>query len=103
MAYKVIVTDDAHEDMDEAVSYIALSLANPSAASSLLAEIEACFEQLRAFPFYYPSCGSFRLKERGYRKASIKNYILIYRPVEEEELVYVLRFLYGGRNYDALL
>ena len=68
MAYKVIVTDDAHEDMDEAVSYIVLSLANPSAASSLLAEIEACFEQLRAFPFSYPSCAAFALRNGGTAK-----------------------------------
>ena len=37
------------------------------------------------------------LKEKGYRKVIIKNYILIYRIDEKTNTVYILHFVYGNR------
>jgi len=34
--YKLIVTELAHQDLDNIVSYIAVQLANPAAASNFL-------------------------------------------------------------------
>lgn len=103
MACELIVTDDAHEDVDQVLGYITGALYNPAAASSLLAQIEACFDQLREFPLSFEECRTPRLRDRGYRKAVVDNFILIYRPVRSENRVYILRFLYGGRDYEKLL
>ena len=43
------------------------------------------------------------MKEMGYRKTVIGNYILVFRPVEQEQMVYVLRFFYGGQDYPKQL
>lgn len=103
MAYKLIITEAAHNDLDEALGYIAGRLANPTAAASLLEQVESCYEQLRAFPFLYEACHDLRLCSLGYRKAVIDHYVLVYHPVEHEQTVYILRFFYGGREYEKLI
>ena len=103
MAYKLIITQAAHNDLDEALDYIANRLANPSAAASLLTKIEECYAQLRDYPSLYELCHDLRLKNLGYRKVPIGNYVIIYRPAEEEHTVYILRVFYGGRDYQKLI
>ena len=51
----------------------------------------------------YALCNHNRLKEKGYRKAIIKNYIMFYRADEENDTVYIMRFLYGRRDYIRLI
>ena len=103
MAYKLIVTEAAHNDLDETLGYIAGRLANPIAAANLLVQVEECYAQLREFPFLYETCRDLRLKQQGYRKVSVGNYLLIFRTVEAEQTVYILRFFYGGRDYEKLI
>lgn len=103
MAYKLIVTDAAHGDLDDALDYISRRLANPTAAAKLLSQVEECYDQLRAFPFLYEICRDERLHSLGYHKVGIGNYILIFRPDEAAQTVYILRLFYGGRDYEKIL
>lgn len=103
MAYKLIVTDAAHRDLDEALGYMVNSLANPAAAVNMLSRVEECYAQLCEFPFSCEACRDVRLREMGYRKAVIGNYILVFRPDRETETVYVLRYFYGARDYEKML
>ena len=65
MAYDLFVTESAHEDLEEALGYIAGDLANPSAAANLLNQVEACYEQLKDFPTLYECCHDLRLRNLG--------------------------------------
>lgn len=103
MAYKLVVTRAAHQDLDETLAYIARQLGNPTAAGKLLEQVEACYDQLRTFPYLYEACRDPRLNGMGYRKTTVGNYILIFRPSESDQTVYILRFFYGGRDYEKLL
>ena len=103
MAYDLFVTEAAHEDLEEALSYIAKDLANPSAAANLLDQVEAVYGQLTDFPMLYECCNDLRLRNLGYRKVVIGNFVLVYHPVENEKRVYILRFFYGGRDYEKLI
>lgn len=103
MAYDLFVTEAAHEDLENALDYIAGNLANPGAAANLLDQVQACYEQLRDFPMLYESCHDLRLCNLGYRKVVIGNFVLVYHPVESEQRVYILRFFYGGRDYEKLI
>lgn len=103
MAYKIVVTEAAHEDLDSTFGYIAERLSNPTAAVRLLEQVEECYGKLKSFPLMYEACRDARLHSLGYRKAVIGNFVLVYRPVEAEKTVYVLRFFYGGRDYEKLL
>lgn len=103
MAYDLFVTEAAHEDLEEALGYIAGDLANPGAAAKLLDQVEACYEQLKVFPQLYERCHDLRLRSLGYHMVVIGNFVLVYHPIEEKERVYILRFFYGGRNYEKLI
>lgn len=54
-------------------------------------------------PYLYEQCRDPRLSSKGYRKAVIKHYLLIYRVDEAQKTVYLLRFFYGRQNYETLL
>ena len=103
MAYDLLVTEAAHEDLEEALGYIAGDLSNPSAAVNLLDQVQAVYEQLKNFPQLYESCHDLRLRNLGYRKVVIGNFVLVYHPIEEERRIYILRFFYGGRDYEKLI
>jgi plasmid stabilization system protein ParE len=81
------------------VDYIADKLANPSAASALLDKVEKCYGSLKRSPRMFNECVDAYLKNRGYRKALIDNYLLIFRIDENSRVVYVLRFFYGAQDY----
>ncbi len=44
-------------------------------------------------------CEDTYLKRKGYRKALINNYLLIFRLDGKARKVYVLRFFYAGQDY----
>lgn len=101
--YKLIITELAHQDLDNIVSYIAVQLANPTAASDFLDEVDRCYGYLKSNPMMYSKCGDSRLAKDGYRKAVIKNYILVYKVDKISKTVVVLRFFYGAKDYARLI
>lgn len=46
MGYSIKVTEHAHNDLDQIVSYIVGELGNPSAALTLLTAVERVYEKL---------------------------------------------------------
>jgi plasmid stabilization system protein ParE len=48
--YRLVVSELAHEDLDNIVSYIAIHLANPVAALNFLNEVEKCYGFLKSNP-----------------------------------------------------
>lgn len=103
MAYELIVTQDATDDLDNILHYIVEDLSNPDAAHKLLEQVEHCYQQLCDFPLLYESCRNLRLRSKGYRKIPIGNFLLIYRPDEKTHQIHILRFFYGRRDYEKLL
>lgn len=103
MAYKVVETALAVQDLDGILTYIAVTLADPPAAAAFADAVEACYTALEETPYMYEQCRDPQLHALGYRKAVIKNYILIYRVSEAQRTVYVLRLFFGRRNYAELL
>ena len=94
MAYKLVETALAQADLDAILSYLATAFAN---------EVEKCYAALEQLPYLYEQCRDPRLSSKGYRKAVIKHYLLIYRVDEAQKTVYLLRFFYGRQNYETLL
>ena len=56
MGYRIKVTEHAHNDLDQIVSYIVEELGNPPAALSLLATVENVYEKLAETPNMYALC-----------------------------------------------
>lgn len=51
----------------------------------------------------YEACRDLRLRAKEYRKAVIRNYVLIYKVDEKNRTVLLLRFFYGKQDYAAKL
>ncbi|MCH5209408.1 MAG: type II toxin-antitoxin system RelE/ParE family toxin [Oscillospiraceae bacterium] len=103
MSYDIILSDEAHTDIDETLDYIANNLHNPTAAKNLLDKIEETYSELSLNPYMYAVCNDLRLRKEGYRKVVIKNYVMIYRVDDNNGFVYVVRIIYGGRNYVEII
>lgn len=103
MKYDVILSEEAHSDIDSVLHYIVNALKNPTAAKRLLDKIEQVYIDIADTPFMYAYCNNSRLQNDGYRKAVINNYVLIYRVDEAKNIVFVVRFFYGRQNYIELI
>lgn len=103
MIYKLVVSKPAEKDLADILQYISKDLSAPKAASDFLDEVLKCYDNVAANPLMYALCDNDRLKNKKYRKAIIKNYIMFYRVDEENSMVYIMRFIYGRRDYINLL
>lgn len=103
MAYKIIETEQAQQDLSDIVDYIVSSLENPSAAAVFLDEVGACFDRLERLPLMFEACRDPHLKVLGYRKAQVKNYLMIYKVNEPTKTVSIMRFFHGRQDYEKLL
>ena len=100
MGFEIVITKTAEIDLDEAISYIAVSLANPGAASALADEFEIAlkqiFENLFLFQHFKDSDGN----NTEYCRYNIKNFTLFYR-LEGKQII-ICRFLYARRDLYSL-
>lgn len=65
----------------------------------MLDDILKCYDNISLNPLMYALCDNNRLKSKEYRKAVIKNYIMFYRVDEVKQTIYIIRFIYGRRDY----
>ena len=100
-SYKL--TTKAEADLDGIVSYIAVQLENPQAATGFLNKLQDAIHEACSFP----ESGSLVVNEflpyKGIRKKLVGNYIMYYFPDMNAETIYVLRVIYGRRNLDEIL
>ncbi|MEW6696264.1 MAG: type II toxin-antitoxin system RelE/ParE family toxin [Bacillota bacterium] len=101
--FKLLVSELAHRDLDNIISYIAVQLANPKAAGDFLDELEKCYGYLKSNPMMYAKCQNKRLEKEGYRRVLIKNYVLVYKVNEASKTVSILRFFYSAQDYVKLI
>ena len=72
MEFEIVVTKTAETDFDEAISYIAVSLANPGAASALADEFEMALKQISDNPFLFHHFKDSDGNNTEYRRYNIK-------------------------------
>ena len=54
-------------------------------------------------PLMYESCRDPHLKELGYRRAVMQNYIMVYKVDSKTETVYIMRLFHGRQDYEKLI
>ncbi len=101
--YKISLTAQANEDLEQIIFYIARSLDNPEAAATFMGKVIDCYSQLERNPLIYQLCSNGQLTKFIYRKVVIGKYIMVYRIAENSKMVYVLRFFYGAKNYEKFI
>jgi len=101
--YSVCISPCAERDLENIVSYIADKLAAPKAASDFVDAVYDCYDNLESSPYLYEACHDPMLQKEGYRRATIKNYVLVYNVDENSRAVMVHRFFYGRQDYVNLI
>jgi addiction module RelE/StbE family toxin len=95
------VSTEAADDLQEIREYIAVHLSAPDAAQKLVSRMLASMRRLADFPESGPRLSSVLDVETDYRFLVCGNYLIFYRL--EQNTVYIVRVLYGRRDYMKLL
>ena len=95
------VSPEAANDLREIRKYIAIQLDAPVAAQKLVSRILQSMRRLADFPKSGPALSSVLNIEVDYRFLVCGNYLIFYRL--EKQDVYIVRILYGKRDYMKLL
>ncbi|MDK2901982.1 MAG: toxin ParE1/3/4 [Thermosediminibacterales bacterium] len=101
--YTLKITPAASEDLDKIYNYISNELYNESAAENLMGKIEDSFMRLRDFPFSCNLVADEFLRNKGYRKLIVENYIGFNIVDEEKQQVIIMRVLYGRQKYQDII
>lgn len=101
--YGLKIAPIASQDLDEIYSYIAKELFNEDAAESPMEKVEKSIMRLKDFPLSCSFVADEILKQKGYRKLVIDNYIAFYIVNEEEKQVVIMRILYGRQKYQDII
>ncbi len=62
MIYKLVVSKEADEDIEDIVLFIVSELNNPSAASAFLDDVEKSYNNIVEKPAMYSLCNDYRLR-----------------------------------------
>lgn len=92
------LTKRAESDLDGIVSYIAVELSTPQAASDFVDKLKDNIDETRAFPESGSPVDNEFLQVEDLRKKLIGNYIMYYLPDMREKIIYILRIVYGKQN-----
>jgi len=98
---KVRYSQTSIADLEQIGDYIALTLKNPTAALNTLDKIQNKIEKLKDSPLLGTPLSSHIEKETDYRFLICGNYLVFYRP--QENNVYIDRVMYSKRDYIAVL
>jgi len=101
--YNVIVSKTEEEDLKTAASYISNALKNETAAKNLIKAFNKTAMSLSEMPERFPIINDDILKKDNIRFTRINNYLLFYTVHHYNNSVFVLRFLYGRRNWESIL
>ena len=75
----------------------------PENVSDQLDRLEACIMDLDHMPKRYRQYELEPWKSRGLRGAPVDNYLVLYIPDDDTQVVTIIRVMYGGRDVDTQL
>lgn len=97
------LTQKAESDLDGIVSYIAIELSNPQAASDFVDKLQDNIEVAGNFPESGTLVYNEFLQVENVRKKLVGHYTMYYLPDAAEKIIYILRIVYSKRNMDEII
>lgn len=98
MTYTVKLTDNALEQLKEAIRYISRVLLEPGIAKMWSRRIKQGISSLRQLPLRYPLVEEEPWHTEGIRKMNIENFIVYYWVNSESSTVWVTAVIYAKRD-----
>lgn len=101
--FNLKITPAAENDLDEIYNYISNSLLAPISAQNLMDKIEDNIKMLCDFPYKCELSRNELLRQKGYRKLIVDNYVALYLVDEQRKAVIIVRVFYGAMNYEKYI
>lgn len=98
MQYKVRLTDQAIEQIQQTVSYISHELLEPETAKRWADLLQREIASLNSMPARYPLTDEEPWRSYGIHKMTVKNFLVYYLIQEELKIVTVTAVVYGRRD-----
>jgi toxin ParE1/3/4 len=102
MAFKVKLSEQAADDLDEIIRYISEELCNPQAAGHFYGTVNEKLELLREHPHMFPLYHDEKLSAAGVHSVTIGNYVMFYLVDDDMSMANIARILYGKRDIPAV-
>lgn len=99
MAFELIITHKAEQDLDDILGYIVHKSCNTQVAVHLMNKMEKRYALLSENPEMYGECRQPLLKAAHYRKAVVCGYVMIYRVDSGKNTVIIERFFSDLEDY----
>lgn len=98
MSWDIVYTAGAKQDLRNLYEYIANDLCVPEAATGQAGRIMERIRSLSEMPMRYRLYGDEPWHSRGLRFFPVDNYLVFYLPKENDNIVYIVRIMYSGRD-----
>lgn len=100
MGYKIVVTQDAEEDLERFVKYLLFEKESIQAAQNVLEDYDATIESLKHVAGSLKLCDNPKLRKLEYRRINFLNhrYFMMYRIVEG--MVFVDNIFHELQDYE---
>lgn len=103
MKYKILITEKAKSDLNEAADYIEYTLLNSKAANNLINSFEKELTKLVSMSEKHQLVNEPVLAAWGIRMIVINSYLAFYTIDMKAKTITLVRFLYGKRNWISIL
>ena len=103
MNWKVDYSEDAEQDLRSIFDYISDILLEPVTAEKQTDRIMDAVDSLDHMPLRYRRCDKEPWRSKGFRVLPVDNYLVFYLPDESQNVVSIIRIMYGGRNVEKHL
>ena len=101
MDYKIVVTKDAEDDLDQFIKYLIFEKESMQAAQNVLNDYDATINTLKNVAGSLKLCDNPRLRQLEYRRINFLNhrYFMLYRIVDD--VVYVDNIFHELQDYES--
>lgn len=103
MNYEVRLTTQAENDLRGIFEYIAFDLQSVQNAAGQLDRLEQSIASLDQMPERFRVYENEPWRSRDLRIMPVDNYLVFYIPNHEEQIVHIMRVMYGRRDVDRQL
>ena len=66
-------------------------------------DLDYCFDRLRNNPYFYQQCFQPKLEAKGFRRAVVQDFIIVYHVNEDKKVVCVIGAFHARQNYTEYL
>ena len=99
MEYKIKLTEEFLEEIDQICDYISKELKAPDASKKLRKKVMDNILLLKQYPRMFTEIEKINKTKRQYRRVVVNNYVIFYTIDDKQKVIYIAHIYYGGRNY----